>query len=230
MSSAQSSLTPPPTPLEVERDRLASLELRSLLAEQVRQQAHTLRTPLSVIKLIAETLQIDLLDDRSSADRLGHLLGSVSDLSASLTDTVRSTRFGDGPLRCLDAQAMAAGVIQAFGGRIASASIVEPSFVMLEPDSFEAALVHALRLIGIGPGYAVTRASAPVLHCQRTGAWLNVRLSSNAAAAQVATARADLQLMALAAERAARDSGGTLTLTHNSASFELPLAVNTRKQ
>lgn len=39
-------------------ERLTDLERRSLLAEQARQQAHRLRTPLSVIELIAETLQL----------------------------------------------------------------------------------------------------------------------------------------------------------------------------
>lgn len=217
--------------LDVERERLIDLECRSLLAEQARQQAHRLRTPLSVIKLISETLQLDLADNRSSSDRLGQLLGSVATLSSGLSDSVRSTRFGDGPARRLDAIAVAEGVVRVFGGRFAaSAGRTDMStsagacHVMLEPDAYEAALVHALRLIGIRHSNGQPRANRPVLQWQRNDEWLRLCLwSEGPAMSPIPGERADLQMMALAVERMARDSGGTLTLTADSATFELPL-------
>ncbi|EGV31710.1 hypothetical protein ThidrDRAFT_1911 [Thiorhodococcus drewsii AZ1] len=214
-------------PLDPDRERLADLERRSLLAEQARQQAHHLRTPLSVIKLISETLQLDLFDDRSHRERLQRLLGAASTLSNGLSDAVRSTGFGDGPQQRLDGLAVAADVMRLHGGRVVTPDdgMRHSTEIEIEPDSFEAALVHCLRFLGIGTDCGWSRGSVPVMDCEAGEGRLRLRLSVEGGfSPDIPTERADLQLMALAAERCARDCGGTLTLTAESATFELPLA------
>lgn len=231
MSLTQDSSARIALPLDFERERLSDLERRSLLAEQARQQAHHLRTPLSVIKLISETLQLELLDDRSRRERLQRLLAAASTLSTGLSDGVRATRFGDGPQQRLEVMALAAEVVQVFGGRVVSidgeSAAADPGALdaWVERDSFEAALVHCLRLIGIGADCNGPCAHQPILEYRRGATRLTLRLSvEGQQQPQIPGERIDLQLMALAAERTARDSGGTLTLTEDSATFELPLA------
>ncbi|MBK1724514.1 hypothetical protein [Thiocystis violacea] len=231
MSSTQASSTPKVVPLDSERERLADLERRSLLAEQARQQAHHLRTPLSVIKLISETLELELIDDQAHRGRLQRLLGAASTLSNALSDTVRSTRFGDGPPQRLDATTLAARIVRIYGGRVVSINGEAASAdgggleVQVERDTFEAALVHCLRLIGIGTDCNGVCAHQPVLECRAGAASLTLRITAEGRQPpDIPGERADFQLMALAAERAARESGGTLTLTNDSATLELPLA------
>lgn len=234
MSSTIAPSAPTALPLDLERERLADLERRSLLAEQARQQAHRLRTPLSVVKLISETLQLDLLGDRVQRERLQRLLGAASTLSIELSDTVRSTRFGDGPAERVDAAILAARIVQTYGGRVVSidGGIAPTSGdgreVQVERDSFEAALVHCLRLIGIGTDCNGVCTHRPVIECRAGATSLTLRITAEGRQPpEIPGERADLQLMALAAERAARESGGTLTLTNDSATLELPLAPST---
>jgi len=224
MSSTQTN-TPAGASLESERERLADLERRSLLAEQARQQAHKMRTPLSVIKLVAETLQLELVEDRAHRERLQRLLGAAATLSDGLSDSVRSTRFGDGPPQRLDAAALGAGVIRVHGGRVVPLAEDVGVVVEVERDSLEAALVHCLRLIGIGTDCIGARDHRPLLECRVVAGRLVLRLRAEGGrAAEVPVERADLRLMAQAAERAARDSGGTLHLAEDTATLELPLA------
>ncbi|MFD2110721.1 hypothetical protein [Thiorhodococcus fuscus] len=227
MSSMPDQSAFPSSPLDSDRERLADLERRSLLAEQARQQAHHLRTPLSVIKLISETLQLELFDDRGHRERLQRLLGAASTLSNGLSDAVRSTGFGDGPQQRLDGQAIAADVMRLHGGRVVASDEGRrhSTEIEIEPDSFEAALVHCLRLLGVGTDCGGNRDSRPVMNCEAGEGRLRLRLSVEGRfSPDIPTERADLKLMALAAERCARDGGGTLTLTTESVTFELPLA------
>lgn len=229
----QTKPTPLPTGDERERERLCDLELRSLLAEQARQQVHRLRTPLSVIKLITETLQLDLIDDRVMSERLRRLLGSVATLSAILTDAVQSTRFGDEPQRRVDAIAVAAAVVRVFGGRFSpnggdsNLNDGRQPDVLLVSDSFEAALVHVLRLIGARVDIGAVSSNRPVLEYRQSDGRLCLHLSIEGTQQKPAIPgeRADLHLMALAAKRMAEDCGGVLTIADGSASFELPLAI-----
>lgn len=231
MSSTQALSAPTASPLDPERERLADLERRSLLAEQARQQAHRLRTPLSVVNLISETLQLELFGDRAHRERLQRLLAAASTLSTGLSDLVRSMRFGDGPAQRLDATTLAARIVRIYGGRVVSiegqAALGECRGleVQVERDSFEAALVHCLRLIGIGTDCNGVCAHQPVLEYRGGAASLTLHLMAEGRQPpEIPVERADLQLMASAAERVARESGGTLTLTENSATLELPLA------
>jgi len=217
--------------MDRERERLCDLELRSLLAEQARQQAHRLRTPLNVITLITETLQLESPDDPAVSDRLRRLLTSVLTLTNCLSDAVSSTRFCDGPPQRCDAVALAARVVGVFGGRVsvregeAEMSGFSGPYVFLERNSFEAALVHALRLVGIRAYRGGTRANRPLLQWHRTAAGLRLDLSiEGPQTPEVPGERADLQLMEMAAERTARDIGGVLSIAEATARFELPLA------
>ena len=204
-------------------ERLADLERRSLLAEQARQQAHRLRTPLSVIDLIAETMQLESHADTQRAERLARIQSAAGSLATELSEAVKSTRFGDGPRQGVDASALAAEVVRSFGGDVAADSAVGIT-IAVEPGSLEAALVHALRLVGVGTDCNGVCAQRPRLRAeQRDG---EVWLAITAAGAQppdTPRERADLRLMAKAAERVAQDHGGSLTLGPDSATFRLPL-------
>lgn len=223
--------------LDPTRERLVELERRSLLAEQAREQAHNLRSPLSVIELVSETLQLELGEDRGRVERLQRVLDAVSTLSTHLTQNVRANRFADGPNRSVDAASLAAEIVMAFGGRViddppshsaaAEQTDGDRPAVLVDHQGFEAALVHLLRLIGIGNTCNGVCARQPLLrieqdqHAQR----LRLRLTSEGVPqASVPVERADYQLMLKAAERAARDSGGLLVLGEDHATFELPLA------
>lgn len=230
--------------------RLAELERRSLLAEQARQLAHRMRTPLSVIELICETLQIELADDRPTAERLSPVLDAVSRLSATLTETVLATRFAEGPQRPIDATVIAARIVRLHRGRVEDAAGEDgdgaprppmpprmPPRVLVEQAAFEAGIMHALRLLGVGctsDGYARGAAAragaadadaAPVMHWQVDGGCLHLRLSTpRLCRCSPLEDRADRWLMQQAAERLARDSGGSLTLDPQGITFLLPLA------
>jgi hypothetical protein len=212
----------PPAAIDPALERLLDLERRSLLAEQSRQQAHTLRTPLSVIDVIVETLKIECHHDPSSAERLSRIQGAAGSLATVLSDSVNATRFGDGPRYPLDVTALAAEVVRAVGGEVPSggdgADIAE-----VEPASFQAAVMHALRLIGIGTDCHGGDTWRAVLRRERRDGALLLSLEAvGSRHPEPPCERADLQLMALAARRVAADSGGTLTLERDRALFRLP--------
>lgn len=221
--------------LDPTRERLAELERRSLLAEQARQHAHSLRSPLSVIELITETLQLEFGDDRERSERIQRVLDAVSTLSTSLTQTVRSNRFADGPKRPVDATGMAAEVVLAFGGRVAGGATETSQppngdglAVLVDEQGFQAALVHLLRLIGVGHACNGVCARQPLLEVERNtnGQRLRLRLTSEGGRPDdpIPAERADYWLMLKAAERVARESGGVLVVGLDQATFELPLA------
>jgi hypothetical protein len=215
--------TPAGTFLNPTLERLTDLERRSLLAEQARQQAHRLRTPLSVIELIAETLQLEGQADTDRGARLARIQNAAGTLAAELSDAVRSTRFGDAPRHRLDPAALAADVVHAFGGEVAAAPAPAP-IALVESASLEAALVHALRLVGVGTDCNGVCAQRPRLHTSRQDGQLLLAITAGGAAPpDIPRERADLGLMARAAERVAQDHGGSLTLGVDSAVFRLPL-------
>ncbi|AGA90196.1 histidine kinase [Thioflavicoccus mobilis 8321] len=202
-------------------ERLADLERRSLLAEQARQLAHRMRTPLNVIELICETLQIELQHEQNKAERLDSVLDAVARLSTTLTDTVKSNRFTPGPARAADAVELAAQLVRLHGGEVDGVIAAGPwPRVMIDPKAFEAAILHALRLIGVG-GQPRPR---PILQCEVVDGVLKVRLAANGVARAPAGMLNRDSLMALAAERVARDSGGKLALDEGAVTFLLPVA------
>lgn len=222
--------------LDPTHERLTELERRSLLAEQAREQAHRLRSPLSVIELVSETLQLEIGDDRGRAERLQRVLDAVSTLSMKLTENVRSNRFADGPKRPINAASIAAEVVLAFGGRVdAGASLPvedaaratdQASVVLADEQGLQAALVHLLRLIGIGNACNGACAQQPVLRVEQDQDAQSLRLhftSEGNPEAPIPTERVDYRLMLKAVERIARESDGTLVLGEDHATFELPL-------
>ncbi len=222
--------------LDPNRERLTELERRSLLAEQAREQAHRLRSPLSVIELVSETLQLELGEDRARAERLQRVLDAVSILSTHLTQNVCANRFADGPRRPINAAKVAGEIVSAFGGRVAAAELTrlhdeaglaeDAPLVLIDEQGFQAALVHLLRLIGIGNGCNGVCAQRPLLrieHDQQTHR-LRLRLTSEGEPdALIPTERADYRLMLKAVERFVRDSDGALALGEARATLELPL-------
>jgi len=209
-------------------ERLTDLERRSLLAEQARQHAHRLRTPLSVIDLIAETMRLESDADPSHADRLARIQSAAGNLATVLADSVKSTRFGDGPRRRIDLAALAADVVRTFGGDVVKGPLLadpRETTGLVEPTSVEAALVHALRLIGVGTDCNSVCHQRPQLQIDlRDGDVLLAITAAGPAPADIPRERADLSLMAKAAERIAHDHGGSLTLETNSATFRMPAA------
>ena len=223
--------------LDSTHERLTELERRSLLAEQAREQAHSLRSPLSVIELVSETLQLELGEDRGRAERIQRVLDAVTTLSMNLTQTVRSNRFADGPKRPLDVAKIAAEVVLAFGGRVdggASLHLAEverqgedASFVLAEEQGFQAALVHLLRLIGIGNACNGVCAQQPLLSVEQDQPAQRLRLrliSEGEPDIPIPVERADYQLMLKAVERVVRSSDGALVLSPDHATLDLPLA------
>ncbi|MFP4280040.1 MAG: hypothetical protein ACLFQI_08595 [Halochromatium sp.] len=223
--------------LDPHHERLAELERRSLLAEQAREQAHRLRSPLSVIELVSETMQLELGEERSRAERLQRVLDAVSTLSMNLTQIVRANRFADGPKRPLDVVRVAAEVVFAFGGRLdAGASMYladaerpaqDAAVVLTEEQGFRAALVHLLRLIGIGNACNGTCTQHPLLSVERDRPAQRLRLrllSEGEPDLPIPAERADYQLMLKAVERVVRESDGALVLGQDHATLELPLA------
>jgi signal transduction histidine kinase len=212
---------------ERERERLAELERRSLLAEQARQLAHGMRTPLSVIELVCEALQLELQDDRARVERLDSVLCAAARLSAMLTETVSSARFADGPPRLLDAAGVATHVVRLLGG------VVEwttdrgraSTQVLAQPDALEAGMLHALRLAGFDGNHGTQR--RPVLRCQVADELLTLHIAAPEGCGPGPTEeRADRHLMIQAAERVARDGGGAFTRTCDGVAFQFPLAVS----
>ncbi len=216
------------TILDPNHERLTELERRSLLAEQAREQAHTLRSPLSVIELVSETLQLEFGEDRSHAERLQRVLDAVSTLSIALTQNVRANRFADGPKRPVDAAAIAAEVVIAFGGQSKPVE-GDGSVVLIDEQGFEAALVHLLRLIGVGSACnGVGAQRHPLLQIEQDQQAQRLRLcltSEGEPRALIPTERADYRLMLKAVERIVSESGGALVLDRDHATLELPLAV-----
>lgn len=201
-------------------ERLAELERRSLLAEQARQLAHRMRTPLNVIELICETLQLELQHEQSQAERLDAVLDAVARLSTTLTETVKSNRFAPGPPRAMDAIAIAARLVRLYDGEVEERVAARPS-VLLDPMAFEAAILHALRLIGVGarPG------PRPLLRCTVVDGVLSLSLAaSGAVGAPVGILNND-SLMLQAAARVARDGGGRLAVEDGAVTFLLPIAA-----
>ncbi|MEA3638512.1 MAG: hypothetical protein VBE63_01045 [Lamprobacter sp.] len=226
--------------LDPMRERLNALERRSLLAEQARQQAHRLRSPLSVIGLVSETLQIDLGDDRSYSERLQRVLDAASTLSSSLRRSLESNRFADGPKRAVDVARVAADVVRAFGGRVVSPTGDDSAEaesegldqavgaeVLIDEQGLEAALVHLLRLIGVGYAGNARVVPEPLLRVEQDQHAGRVRLRLTLTHAPqplepVPTERADYGLMLKVVERVTRDQGGLLVLSDHQVSFELP--------
>mgnify|MGYP001102790319 CR=1 FL=1 len=206
-------------------ERLTDLERRSLLAEQVRQQAHRLRTPLSVINLVAETLQLQAQSDEGRAERLARIQGAAGSLANELSVAVNAVRFGDGPRQRLDPTRLAAEVVSTFGGQVVTATAASAKTTMaVEPASLEAALVHAMRLVGVGTDCNGICAQRPMLEVQRNnGDLLLVVSAQGSQPADTPRERVDLRLMAQAAERAANDHCGRLTLGPDKVTFRLPL-------
>jgi hypothetical protein len=208
-----------------ELTRLAEIECRSLLAEQARQIAHGMRTPLSVIDLICATLQMELGDDRDWAARVRSAKRAVSELSGTLSGTLNSVPFGDGACQLLDAAEIAARIIALHGGDTESSSEkgAQNAKVTIDPDVFEAAVLHALRLIGARGGNHRIR---PLLRLHATGDTLTLRLSAieNPGSAFAQRQEVDRDLLTRAAQRAARDSGGIVDLSSASVTFSLPVA------
>jgi signal transduction histidine kinase len=213
-------------------ERLTDLERRSLLAEQARRQAHQMRTPLSVIELIAETMQLESQADERHAERLGRIKAATGELATELSAAVSSTRFGEDARRSRDPAGLAAEVVSTFGGEVATGAAQVPQATLLvDPASFEAALVHALRLVGVGTDCNGVCAQRPVLRVERReGELLLIITARGAKPADTPRERGDLRLMAQAAERAARDHGGRLYLAPDSATFRFPLPSETSQQ
>jgi hypothetical protein len=214
VADAQSELT-----------RLAEIECRSLLAEQARQIAHGMRTPLSVIDLICATLQMELGDDRDWAARVRSAKRAVSELSGTLSGSLNSASFGDGAYQQLDAAEIAARIIALHGGDTESSSEngAHKAKVTIDPDVFEAAVLHALRLIGARGSNHKLR---PLLRLHATGDTLTLRLSALDDLDSTFAQRQDVErdLLTRAAQRAARDSGGIVDISGASITFSLPVA------
>jgi len=205
------------------KDRLAELERRSLLAEQARQLAHRMRTPLNVIELICENLQIELQQDEEQLARLDSALDAVSRLATILNETVKSNRFAPGPPRPVDAARMTARVVRLHGGSVEGYEAVRRwPRVVLEPRAFEAAIMHCLRLIGLGPGREAPGLS---LKAELVDDSLRLELRGRGpAGGDGAPLTSHPTLLAQAAERAIRESGGTLSLAEGAATMHLPIA------
>jgi signal transduction histidine kinase len=206
-------------------EQLAELERRSLLAEQARQLAHSLRSPLSVIGLIGETLQIDLADDDDKRRRLEQVLGAVSKLSTILSENISNTRFADGPERRIDAAAVAADLVQLRGGRVETDGAARP--ILIDPDGFTAAILHALHLVSdSGPDHGGNGGSEPMplLRCRVHDGTLSLELEAVDLGTEPTVLSQDRALMIKAAERVARDHDGTLTLEPGRVIFRFPIA------
>lgn len=215
--------------LDPNHERLTALERRSLLAEHAREQAHALRSPLSVIELVSETLQLELGEDRSRVERIQRVLDAVSSLSLNLTQNLRAHRFADGPKRPVNAAAVAAAVVRAFGGHVVGTPPPphpDGSAVLVDEQGFEAALVHLLRLIGVGSACNGGCAQHPLLQIERDQEAQRLRLRvmmGGEPGAPIPTERADYRLMLKAVERVVRESDGAFELGKDQATLELPL-------
>jgi hypothetical protein len=207
-------------------ERLTDLERRSLLAEQARQQAHRLRSPLSVIDLIAESLQMESQADARGTERLARIKSAAEKLAIELSDTVRSTCFGAGIHRPGNPVALASRVVYAFGGEVVTPAAELPQMTLpVESEILEAALVHALRLVGVGTDCNGVCAQRPSLSIERRdGDLLLIITVQGEEPADTPRERSDLRLMELAAGRAAKEHGGSFVLGPESATFRLPLS------
>lgn len=99
----------------------------------------------------------------------------------------------------------------------------------VEPASLEAALVHAMRLVGVGTdcnGICNQRPRLEVEHCN--GEVVLAISTRGAQPADTPRDRSVMRLMAQAAERAASDHGGSMTLDPDTVTFRLPLREDDR--
>lgn len=209
-----------------ERERLAELERKSLLSEQARQLAHGMRTPLSVIELVCEAMQLEDPADTARMERLDSVLGAAARLSSLITDTVSSARFADGPQRPTRAAEIASRVVRLNGGRVSDDGQPNGNAaeVMVCPEALEAGVMHALRLIGCSNSANGGR-PRPLLQCETADRVLKLRFSAHGLqSAAPPLPSADQRLMVQAAERVARDGGGSLLVDEHGVLFELPLA------
>lgn len=112
--------------------------------------------------------------------------------------------------------------IQGAAGNLANELSVA---VSVEPASLKAALVHAMRLVGVGTNFNGICAQLPMLEVERSNGDLLLVISARGSApADTPRERADLRLMAQAAERVASDHCGSLTLCPDKVTFRLPLS------
>ena len=208
-------------PSRRERRRVSDLECRSLLAEQARQLAHRIRTPLSVVDLISETLQLELQEDSDKVERISQVLKASAKVSAALTETVRAAVFPETAPQAIDPVGLAARLVLQQGGRIDQSAAQARCRVHSAPDAFEAAVMHGLRLLSDGTRQPVLAASLQAGH-------LCLRLSTDATGADnSAFERIDRDLMLRAIDRVARDAGGSLR--HEPGLIELLLPVMVRE-
>jgi signal transduction histidine kinase len=208
-----------------ERERLAELERRSLLSEQARQLAHGMRTPLSVIELVCEAMQMEAPEDSTRMERLDSVLGAAARLSTIITDTVSSARFADGPQRLTRVDEIAARVVRLNGGRVNNDARTDGdgAEVMLCPEALEAGVMHALRLIGCSASNIGGR-PRPLLQCETRDTLIRLRFSADGdTPSRSPLPSADQHLMLQAAERVVRDGGGSLLVDERSVVFELPV-------
>lgn len=205
--------------------RLAELELRAHLAEQARQLAHRMRTPLNVIELVCETLRIELQEEEDKAERLDAVLDAVANLSSILSETVAASRFASGPPRPVDAVGIAAHLVELYGGSTEDCRQMQRRpLVVLQARAFEAAIMHSLRLIGVDRGGNAQDLLSLACSVDDTGLSLRIAMQSKHGAASPRLV-SDQSQLASAAERVARDSGGTFLLTERTATFHLPIAT-----
>lgn len=206
-----------------ERHRIADLERRSLLAEQSRQLAHAIRTPLSVVDLIGETLQLELQEHPEVVERLGQILKASAKISAALTETVRSAPFPESCVRDVDAAVLASRLMRQVGGHMDASQPSEgvDVRVRIAPDALEAALVLALDLVAAGDD------RPPVMRLSREDDTISLRLLAQAASADHAALEpVDRRLMRQTIERIARDAGGCATCAPGRVELRLPVAVD----
>ncbi|NKN32037.1 hypothetical protein [Marichromatium bheemlicum] len=180
--------------------RLVELECRSLLAEQARQLAHALRTPLSIVELTCETLQLELAQDDDKQTRLGRALHASTRLSSTLTETLRTNAVDEQPVAFAVAP-RAARLVNELGGEVDCPDSVLGCRVLLVPEALDAALLHGLRLLGDAP--------VPRLSCGLEAGRLVLRLSSPDPAPELVPLH---QLRVQVIERLARDGGGWVRL------------------
>ncbi|NEV61394.1 hypothetical protein [Thiorhodococcus minor] len=205
-----------------EQHRIADLERQSLLAEQARQLAHAIRTPLSVVDLIGETLQLELQEHPEVVERLGRVLKASAKISAALSETLRSAPFPESCAQTVDAADLASRLMRQVGGDVEPGQLAAgaDARVRIAPDALEAALVHALRLVTEGD-------RAPVLGLSRDGDLIVLRLLAKAASAvSDRPEREDRHLMRQTIERIARDAGGRASHGPGLVELRLPVAVD----
>lgn len=205
---------------QAERRRLDELACRSLLAEQSRQLAHSIRTPLSVIDLISETLQLELKEDADKSERIGQILSASGRISLALTEGLRAAVFPESEPQIIDVWTLAARLTRQQGGLVeAEGDVTEGACqARIAPDAFEAAILHGLGLVAEG-------GRSPVLSLQRRHDRMSLLLTAKAAVpGDPKTERLNRRLMRQVIERVARDADGSCRCAPGLVELELPLA------